>query len=79
MAAHLDHPADHPFWRAVREWQAAWQAFSESPPEYLDYHIWRLKAAEEQLSLVLQRLRAEAGLARPKSAAEAEWAKPPES
>lgn len=46
------------FWQAVREWEAAWQAFSDSAPEYLDYHIWRLKAAEEQLSLLLHKLRA---------------------
>lgn len=57
MGARTGNSDAEAFWQAVREWEAAWEAFSDSAPEYLDYHIWRLKAAEEQLSLLLHKLR----------------------
>lgn len=50
------------FQEAIREWQAAEAAFNQSDREYLDYHVYRLQAAEEKLSLILRQAKSSQGL-----------------
>ncbi|MHB1611901.1 MAG: hypothetical protein ACYCOU_19305 [Sulfobacillus sp.] len=49
--------------QALKEWHNAESAFLQSDPEYCDYHIYQLHAAEEKVRLVLRQARAVWGIA----------------
>jgi hypothetical protein len=48
--------------QAIREWENAEAAFLQSDPEYCDYHIYQLHAAEEKVRLIIRQARAAFGL-----------------
>lgn len=46
------------FQEALVEWRAAQEAFNQADPDYLDYHILRLYAAEKKLAVILKQAKA---------------------
>lgn len=50
---------------AINERRQAEEAFQWADAEYLDYHVYRLLAAEEKISLILRQARAAYGIGQP--------------
>ncbi len=47
--------------QAVLEWQQAEIAFLQADPEYCDYYVYRLHAAEEKVGLVIRQAKGALG------------------
>lgn len=47
--------------QAVIEWQQAEIAFLQSDPEYCDYYVYRLHAAEEKVGLIVRQAKGALG------------------
>lgn len=43
--------------QAVEEWTRCREDFNTCDPDFLDYHIYRLKAAEERLDLTIRQIK----------------------
>lgn len=42
---------------ALNEWREAWEDFRWAEAPFIDYHVLKLRAAEEKLSLILRVMR----------------------
>ncbi len=47
--------------QAVSEWEQAELAFLQADPEYCDYYVYRLHAAEEKVGLIVRQAKAALG------------------
>lgn len=61
------------FDRALDEWRAAEEAFQQADPDFCDYHIYRLQAAEEKLGLIIRQAKSAYGLDSKKLPARLQW------
>lgn len=57
MAASEEHPLEG----ILQDWEGAFDDFNQSDVTYLDYHIYRLKAAEERLNLTIREIKLKMG------------------
>lgn len=62
------------FDRALDEWRAAEEAFQQADPDFCDYHIYRLQAAEEKLGLIIRQAKSAYGFDSKKLPARLHWA-----